>query len=366
MLCALLLLPLTLLAHPLAPPLAAALERYRALATDPAVLAAWRAPLPPLGARKLEPGVAWHGLTELAARLTLLGDLAPGAPVPKRYEGELVAAVKRFQARHGLLADGVLGPATLAQLAVTPEQRARQLERNLERLQRLPAAPRHLLVNVPEFTLRAYAGATEVLSMRVIVGNALKTRTSLFIADMRSIEFSPYWNVPASIARQELVPKLRADPLHFETQGFEFVDRTGHVHTTLSEARLEAVLRGEMRLRQRPGPRNALGGIKFIFPNDDAIYLHHTPAVRLFERSRRDFSHGCIRVERPVELALFVLADLPGWDAERVQAAMAAARPQSVRLPAPLPVVIAYLTARADEDGQVFFFPDLYGLDTLK
>jgi murein L,D-transpeptidase YcbB/YkuD len=137
--------------------------------------------------------------------------------------------------------------------------------------------------------------------MKVIVGKALDTRTPLFDEDMRFIEFSPYWNVPLSIARDELVPRLRRKPAVFEPEGFEFVDASGGVSTTWSESALEAVLASRLRIRQRPGPHNPLGDIKFAFPNRESIYLHHTPSTRLFERERRDFSHGCIRVEQPVE-----------------------------------------------------------------
>ena len=171
--------------------------------------------------------------------------------------------------------------------------------------------PRMVVINIPEFVLRAYEvseGRIRVrLEMKVIVGKMLDTRTPLFDEDMRFIEFSPFWNVPPSIARDEVVPRLRRDPAYFERQGFEFVAPDGRVGAPLSAATLNAVLAGQLRIRQRPGPQNALGDIKFVFPNRSNIYLHHTPATQLFERERRDFSHGCIRIEQPVELAKFVL-----------------------------------------------------------
>lgn len=354
------------LAHPLQPGLEAAEMRYRQLATDPAVQAAWDEPLPPLASRKLEPGKPWSGLPLLARRLVALGDLSPTSPLPLRYEGELVAAVTAFQRRHGLEADGVIGKDTLAALSVPPGRRLRQIELNLERLRQLPHAPRQLLVNVPEFVLHVYAGNEERLHMKIIVGSARnKTPTPLFVEDMRYIEFRPYWNVPPSIARKELVPRLRRDPDYFTAEGFEF-HGAGATFATLTEENLEAVLQGRLHLRQRPGPKNALGGIKFVFPNHENIYMHHTPAVRLFAKARRDISHGCIRVEEPVALARFVLNDDPAWDEARIQTAMQTGETRIVRLPAPVPVIITYLTAVADGPETVRFFPDIYGLDTLK
>ena len=216
--------------------------------------------------------------------------------------------MRAFQQRHGLTTDGVIGKATLAQLQVPPAARARQLELMLERLRWTPLlqGPRMVVINIPEFVLRAYEVQGERIvvreTMKIIVGKALNTRTPLFVEQMRFIEFQPFWNVPPSIARGEVVPRLRRDPGYWDREGFEFVVGSGVV-TDLSPTLLDEVVAGRARIRQRPGPKNALGDIKFVFPNNDNIYLHHTPAVRLFERDRRDFSHGCIRVEQPVALA---------------------------------------------------------------
>ena len=224
-----------------------------------------------------------------------------------------------------------------------------------------------IVVNVPEFVLRAYDlnnGKPDIkLTMNVIVGKALDTATPLFDEDMRFIEFSPYWNIPISIARAETIPKLRRNPAFFEQQGLEFVSNSGQVSRTLSNANLDAVLRGQMRIRQRPGPKNALGDIKFVFPNNDNIYLHHTPAPQLFKRDRRDFSHGCIRVEEPVALARFVLRDMPEWTEARIEEAMTKGESATLRLKEPLPVLIAYTTALADDKGKVYFFADIYQRD---
>ena len=225
-----------------------------------------------------------------------------------------------------------------------------------------------IVINVPEFVLRAYEWQDDKvsvqLSMNVIVGRALDTRTPLFNEDMRFIEFSPYWNVPLSIARSETVPRLRRDPAYLQRQGFEFVSGNGQVTTALSSQNLDAVLRGQMRIRQRPGPLNAMGDIKFILPNNGSIFLHHTPSPQLFQRERRDFSHGCIRVEEPVALAQFVLQDDPAWTPERIGEAMARGQSSTIRLATPLPVVIAYSTTIV-KNGLVHFFADLYGHDRV-
>jgi murein L,D-transpeptidase YcbB/YkuD len=344
-----------------------ALARYRSLADQPA----WQHDLPPLP-RALEPGAAWPGLPLLAERLAALGDLPatePAARADGRYEGAMIAAVRAFQQRHGLDVDGVIGGATWAALQVRPAQRARQLELSLERMRWTPLlqGPRMIVINIPEFVLRAYDVQGEHIvvksQMKVIVGKALDTRTPLIGEDMRRIEFKPYWNVPASIARNELVPRLRREPASWAREGFEFVGAHG-VDTVLSETKLQAVLAGTLRIRQRPGPRNALGDIKFVFPNRESIYLHHTPSVGLFSRARRDFSHGCIRLEQPLALAAFALQGNAGWTEARIAAAMTQPESSTVQLAAPIPVVIAYGTALV-KDGRVHFFDDIYGHDHL-
>jgi L,D-transpeptidase YcbB len=347
-----------------------ALTHYRALLDH----AAWRAPLPPLpqsmrgGAPKLEPGQPYAGLHLLRERLTAVGDLTGDAYSATAYDGALVDAVKSFQQRHGLAPDGVIGKATMTQLQVPPAARVRQIELTLERLRWTPLlqGPRMVVINIPEFVLRAYeVHGTQIIvreTMKVIVGKALDTRTPIIHETMRSIEFSPYWNVPPSIARGEVVPRLRRDASYFTREGFEFVTAQGEVVGTLTPELLAAVQSGNARIRQRPGPRNALGDIKFVFPNREHIYLHHTPSVRLFERDRRDFSHGCIRVERPVALAQFALQGMPEWSEERIRQAMRRGESAALRLAEPVPVLIAYGTAIV-KDARIHFYDDIYGHD---
>ncbi len=348
-----------------------ALQEHRQRIGHPA----WAQPLAPLprtakGAPKLKPGHAYASLPQLVQRLEALGDLPPGALHGNRYDEPLVQAVRRFQERHGLDVDGVIGKATLAHLEITPEQRAHQIALTLERLRWTPLfqGPRMVVINLPEFMLRAYEVVGDRVRLKfeskVVVGQSLDTRTPMFDEDMRFIEFSPYWNVPPSIARAETVPRLRRDPGYLDKQGFEFVAPDGQVFRHVTPQRLNAVLAGQMRLRQRPGPMNALGDIKFVFPNKDHIFLHHTPAVQLFERQRRDFSHGCIRVERPVDLAEFVMSTMPGWTSDHIQAAMVEGVSQTVRLSEPVPVLIAYGTT-VFKQGRIFFFDDIYGHDAL-
>jgi len=349
------------------PLLRTALAQYRALVDDPA----WRTALPPLSGDRLRPGQRWPGLAALAARLHALGDLdAAPATEPDTFDPALQDAVKAFQERHGLSADGVLGKATLEALDVPPAARARQIALALERLRLtpLPAAERFVTVNVPEFMLYAWQrqdqAVHQAFAMRVIVGKAVGTRTPLFDEDMRRIEFNPYWNIPPSIARGETLPKLRANPGYLAAQGMEFVGPGGQTSSAVTAELLDAVQAGQWRLRQRPGRLNALGDIKFVLPNDQNIYLHHTPSVGLFQRARRDFSHGCIRIEQPVALAQWVLADDPDWSEARIRQTMGQPRTVSVALPTPVPVLIVYRTVSV-RDGRVHFAPDLYRQDAL-
>ncbi len=328
------------------------------------------APLPPLpGGAAVSPGMEYAFAAELRARLALLGDMpdSAGDAGGGTYDEALADGVRRFQMRHGLQQDGVIGKATMAALSVPLAQRIRQLELTLERLRWMPALPpgRIIVINVPSFRLWALDTRAQSdvppLEMRVIVGKAAQTPTPLFIARLRHVEFHPAWNIPRSIALQEIVPKLVRDPSYLARQDMELVDRGGGVVDGIPSA--AALRSGAVRIRQRPGTGNPLGAVKFAMPNPMNIYLHDTPATELFARQRRDFSHGCIRLERPAELAAFVLQDVEGWDLPAILQAMDPGPTKAVPLSAPIPVVLFYATAMTDRQGRALFSDDIYGLD---
>jgi murein L,D-transpeptidase YcbB/YkuD len=343
------------------------LARYRALAdsTVPEV--------PPV-AVSIKPGERWAGLAAVHRVLTLAGDLGTGVGVPgdsAAYEGALVAAVKRFQDRHVLDPDGVIGKATVAALNVPFARRVQQIELGLERLRWLPDldGSRFIVVNIPTFQLWAWDSLTTdgspTLTMNVVVGRSMKTMTPVMQEELAYLVFRPYWNVPRSIAVGEILPKLPKDPGYLARNNMELVAGGGDGAAPLaaSPANIDRLARGQLRVRQRPGPKNSLGLVKFIFPNDQAVYLHDSPAEELFSRTRRDFSHGCVRVERPADLAEWVLKDREGWTRERIVAAMEQGRTRTVTLPRPIPVFLFYTTAISGPDGTVRFAEDIYRRD---
>jgi L,D-transpeptidase YcbB len=321
----------------------AALAHYLTLA------AAGDGPPVPEPARSVRAGDSYAGLPPLIARLQLLGDLSSadaGSADRAIYQGAVVAAVKHFQVRHGLEPDGVLGKGTITALNKPLSCRVQQLEFALERYRWLPPdfPQPPILVNIPEFRLRTLRRSASYLSMNVVVGKAFRTQTPVFADEMRYVIFRPYWNVPTSIARNELWPKADRDPGYLASHGFEVVNGGA--------------------IRQKPGPKNALGLVKFVFPNSYNVYLHSTPSVSLFTRARRDFSHGCIRVQDPVALAAWVLRDQPQWTVDKIRAAMNSGPDnQQVNLTKPIPVLILYSTAVVEPDDEVYFFDDIYGYD---
>jgi murein L,D-transpeptidase YcbB/YkuD len=272
--------------------------------------------------------------------------------------------VAEFQARHGIVVDSILGEQTVASLNVPAEYRMGQIAANLERLRWLPRTlgERYVFVNVPAFRLAAFDSGRKVLDMRVVVGAEYKDRaTPVFADSMAYVVFRPYWNVTPSIAVKEILPKVAADPGYLDRHGYEVVRGQSDDAPVVDASQLSesALLSGRLRIRQRPGEENSLGYAKFIFPNDFNIYLHDTPQRDLFDKDVRAFSHGCIRVQQPAELAEYVL----GWDAGRVQEAMSTGKDnQYVRLAHKLPVYIVYLTTYI-RDGQLYFGNDLYDRD---
>jgi len=342
-----------------------ALQRYLALARD------HTEELLPVPNKPVEPGSPYVAAPKLASLLRKLEDLPAGATLPSDpnlYGGALVDAVKRFQSRHGLEPDGRLGKATVAQLNTPLSHRVRQLQLTLERWRWIPSNFPHplIVVNIPEFVLRVLddSYATE-FEMKVVVGGAYRHQTPVFTANMKSVVFRPYWNVPTSIQHAELLPKLKRDRSYLMNNGYEVVTPQEQVVTngTVSDDVLAQLRSGKLRVRQIPGPKNSLGLVKFLFPNEYNVYLHGTPATELFSRTRRDFSHGCIRVERPAELAAWVLRNYPEWTREHILEAMNGTEPLEVKLNRPIPVLIVYATAVALDGGEVRFFEDIYKQD---
>lgn len=344
-----------------------AIHKYQALAKEEKV-----DPLPQVP-KPVSPGQSYEGLHSLVHRLQFLGDLPPSVSVPEGatiYSGEVVDGVKSFQKRHGLEAAGKLGPQTITELNRPMSDRVEQLRLMLERWRWVPHSFEQppIVVNIPEFLLRAYDEHVKPqVIMPVVVGRAMRTQTPVLYEEMKYVVFWPYWNVPPSILRGELIPKIAKDPAYLQKNNYEVVTYSGKLVTdgAVSDEVLAQLRAGKLMVRQKPGPKNALGLIKFIFPNDQNVYLHSTPSPGLFAQSRRDFSHGCIRVADPVALAEWVLRNNPGWTKERIDAAFRAEKQQQVNLPSPIPVLIVYGTAVTKEDGKTYFFEDIYGYDKV-
>jgi len=353
------------------------LSVYRALAHE-----AGLNDLPPLPTKSLKPGDAYVGAPQLQRLLIALGDATAPAPAPAPAPATqtdvasltpaLVEALKRFQTRHGEQPDGILGAATFAQLTRPLDQRVRQIELTMERWRWLPSelvtAP--IIVNIPQFRLFAFESTNDseahIRQMDVIVGKSFdSTQTPVFAADMTYLVFRPYWEVPYSIARKEVVPTARNNPADIERRQMEIVRGYGDSATVMPNTaeNVELVAKGTLRLRQRPGPNNSLGLVKFMMPNTYNVYLHSTPAQSLFAETRRDFSHGCVRVSDPIGLAQYVLRDSPEWTRDKIVAAMNGSKPLTVTLKNPIRVFMVYGTAMATEKGNILFFDDIYRHD---
>lgn len=281
-----------------------------------------------------------------------------------KYDPALVAAMKRFQASHGLEADGIVGKQTLFALNIPVTDRIRQIIVTMERWRWMPEdlGADHIRVNIAGYELRLVRGGRVRERMRVVVGKPFH-QTPVFSNEIKYLEFNPYWNVPHSIAVREELPKLQSNPAARAARGFEaVVDGRGVPLTSIDWSQMSRS-NFPVKLRQKPGPRNALGRVKFMFPNRFNVYMHDTPAQGLFERSERAFSHGCIRLARPLDLAQRVLRSTRGWDKQKIDRVLASGERTTVSLQAPLPVHLTYATAWLDADGQVNFRPDIYGRD---
>jgi L,D-transpeptidase YcbB len=325
----------------------------------------------PVPAKAVDPGQTYAGIPRLTQILRLVGDLPSDVPSTdaQTYSPALADGVKRFQRRHGLDADGRIGANTVKQLNVPLSDRVRELQLSLERWRWLPevfSAP-PIIVNIPDFRLRALDENNKIaLEMRVVVGKAMRNETPVFSRDMTYIVLRPYWNVPPGIFGRDVLPAIKRDRNYVVTKNFEVTTRDGTVVTSgkISDDVLAQLQARKLTVRQKPGPTNALGLIKLMFPNEYSVYLHSTPSTELFSRSRRDFSSGCIRVERPAELGAWVLRNNPGWTVQRVQEGMTNGRDDvTVKLNRAVPVFIVYGTAIVEDDGEIHFFDDIYGQD---
>ena len=325
----------------------------------------------PVPAKVVKPGDSYPGMALLAKRLRLVGDLSAqdeASTTGLIYQGGVVNAVKHFQERHGLDSSGRIDAQTFKQLNTPLWRRVVQLQLTLDRWRWLPHQFERppIVVNIPEFRLHAdnkdYQWA---LSMKVVVGRAYRHKTPVFANQIKSVIFRPYWNVPLSIQRAEILPHIEKNPSYLLENSYEIVDRSGHVVSegAVSDALKDSLRSGKLAVRQRPGPDNALGLVKFEFPNSYDVYMHGTPAKELFSRSRRDFSHGCIRVEDPVALAAWILRDKPEWTPEAIRNAINGDETIQVDVKDPIPVLILYGTAVVKEDGEIQFFDDIYGYD---
>ena len=295
---------------------------------------------------------------------------APAAAVPTAqvYDPELVQAVKLFQQDAGLKPTGIVSGETLKQLNVPIGSRIDQLILNMERWRWLPKKfePDYLLVNIPEYTLHVIEADKEAFNMRVIVGKVLH-ETPVFSDKMEYVVLAPYWNVPFSIIENELRSKLVANPNYLDRLDMEVVKGYGRKATAVDPASIDwaNVTQSTFKytLRRRPGPKNDLGDVKFIFPNSNDIYLHDTPHDELFSQSNRSFSHGCVRVSEPIKLATYLLRNRPEWDQATILDTIATHREKYITLKKKLPVYLVYFTAWADAAGHPHFRDDIYGLD---
>ncbi len=310
-------------------------------------------------------------VVELRKRLAASGDLeADEARGRRLFDEKLEQAAIIFQKRHGLKADGIVGSVTLSALNVPLKQRIRQIELNMERLRWILGNPeqRSIVVNIADFKLAVIEDGKSILSMKVMVGKPYQ-RTPVFTANMTYLVINPSWNIPDSIARDEILKKIRKDPHYLVKQNIKVLRGWGSREEEINPETINwSVVTADTlkyRFRQEPGPLNPLGRIKFMLPNRFDVYLHDTPSRRLFSENVRTFSHGCTRVEKPIDLAEYVLQHAPGWTREKLLSAIEKGAEQKVMIPDPLNVHFLYLTAWVDERGLLQFRNDIYGRDKL-
>lgn len=384
--------------YPMYEKLKLSLKEYKAIASN----GGWQSY--PYG-QKFKKGAKGQRVIALRERLKASGELDSSIPNSEVFDETLEIAVKKYQQRNGLYVDGVVGKSTIAALNVPVQQRISQIELSMERWRLLPQylGNRYILVNIANYNLYGVENNNDVISMRIVVGKP-EWNTPMFSEEMTHIVMNPYWNIPPSIFKDDIAPRIRRDSGYLSKRGIDVVglnrpkkivveedentevievvenvetssetESTENAEPELSEAEIQnrkaqeeyiaKVLSGNYRLRQNPGPGNPLGQIKFLFPNKHAVYLHDTPNRGFFKRAQRNFSHGCIRVEHPIDLAEFVLATNGEWDQGRIKSNINSRKTKTVHLNQTLPVYILYFTSWVDSEGNVNFHKDIYGLD---
>ncbi len=344
--------------HPYYRSLKATLQAYAQMDTN----GGWSA-IPDGAAIKL--GASDPRMAALRNRLVITGELDAGGDMSSEvYDETVSAAVAKFQKSHGLEADGVLGAKTLAELNVPVATRIDQIRINLERgrwvLRGL--GPDFVAVNIAGYYLRLVFDSKLVWGTRVIVGRSY-TKTPIFTGDMKTIVFNPDWAVPRSIARNELFPKASADPAYVAANSYVLKGAEGTADPAMLNWEQYTAATFPYTFVQQPGPKNALGLVKFLFPNKHNVYLHDTPSRGLFAQSGRSFSHGCIRVQDPLKLAELILGNRLGWDRAKIDRIVAAGKMSGVTLTKPLPVLLLYWTVDPEFDGSARFYPDIYARD---
>jgi murein L,D-transpeptidase YcbB/YkuD len=338
--------------------LIAALQQYRRIATQ----GGWQSV--PAGP-SLKPGMTDARIVALRHRLAASGDLSGENTDSPDFDSPLEAAVRHFQGRHGLTVDGVAGKATLAAMNVPVEQRIDQIRANLERarwvLHDLP--PEFVLVDIAGFNVRFYRDKRMIWETRAVVGRPARM-TPVFKSRITYFEVNPTWTVPPTILKEDVLPAVRRNPRYLQEKNMRVIDRQGHA---VDPAGIDwsRYSRGGFpyTIRQEPGPENALGRIKFMFPNTHAVYLHDTPSKQLFNRTERTFSSGCIRIENPYRFAELLLDGDPDWNRERVIEAVDSLKTRSIRLRNPVEVILLYWTVDVDKNGDVLFKQDIYNRD---
>lgn len=314
---------------------------------------------------KLIKGDASGAILAIKKLLSITGDLASNDQKNK-FDSALEFAVKKFQRRHGLEEDGIVGGKTLEEMSIPISSRIQQIIVNMERRKWVPGniGTNYITVNVPEFMFRIFDGGKEVFHMNVIVGKSANS-TPIFNDELESIVFNPYWNVPESIVLNELLPDLRKDKKALEEKNIEVYQGTPDHQIDPESVDWDEIDTAQLpyQFRQIPGKENALGKIKFLFPNNYDVYLHDTPSRELFSLAKRDFSHGCIRIEKPLQLAEYLLRNEPAWSKEKIDETIGNEEETVVKLSKKIPVFIYYFTSWVDEKGSINFRDDIYGHD---